>query len=1618
MADFITDHPTTDGDLVNAIIQPVKPPAKFVEPPGWGFKPDVQLHENTSPDIHPESTQDAGKTGATADPYPGTDPDKEAENQKQEADAQNKQRKDDAETATNAEHIAVKVLATTLGKPIHVHEDGEVTKYAPFEKKPSKVEAKPIDVYATKQDNGRYTYSATAPDPTRSARPIRPAPEPLAGQVGAGYGAVVDPKALHDNDVESNQHQTPMPSHESPSETILKAFGAQRSSLEHSLGAPGDDKAISVDHFGSPAEVPTADRGQQLVDARNAELRLEAGLSEGRQHIAVLNSRLAHVDGQIVDQHAVVEEANRRLAGAVDHLQRLQANERSIADHGIDAMARQHAAELTRTQLAAVQSIEERARGERNSLVQSENELTHTHQHGELYQQRLNEVEAELTDVGRRAVEASNLEQRLSAAVWEGREHVTTLRGVSKQADDRVTGQRAVVEDADRGVSRALHDLQQLENQVQATPAHRADADMWRHAAEAVQTHQLLIQRAREDLHAQRNVLVRLEGESAHARQQLALNEQRLREFEVELAQAGQRTIEVRSLEQRLSATASQGREQIAEIGGRLHQLESQVMNQRQAVEETDHRLTDARGVLQQLQTQERLIAERPVDENTRQRATEQTQSQQRVVDAEEERARGEHDSLERLKVESALMRQQLAHDKQRLAEVEAQLSRARQDTAELARPQVVSRERFPEHSLEAIRFFRDNYPQLRDLNAVHYNAGVQNRMRNCVNVVVSTFETLSGRRMVPHGAPSGRSGALLIDHFDREHRMVSGPQEIVEKLAQAGPGSHGVVFQHRSQGEGHVFNALYDERLNSVVFIDAQNGRLGSFDPNDRYGFMLVTGDDPHAPVPMDVDTTFGGPKADSTTVSHDSLAENNGGHGFRDNLDGQHRPSAEGSSHKRRFEHDEDSELPEPQRRREQPLASASRVTAAGQPDGSSGGSARPSRSSLSGLPSAPPSSDSSGAPVARSADAAAGEAPNVRNSADQPASTGMHTPDEVTRDEVRGPQHESVDVVNPTERAGAGETVNRPVQPDASTPDVPNAVPRLPARIGDDLVLGGADVVEEFRSGKGGTRDDGFEHIKKLVLREGSEEVWQKNEMDVYALFSDRGLRPQVPGMLRGGQTVKHVIHLTKDRSLTVELRLDGAHKDSTLAYKGEFQTEFEHTSDSTSSSGRSAQSRAVYHAGVQANIKGGAPSSASPSAGGDTAALIASRAHDSGLNEVRTDRQISGAQTAEAATRFRGRIQASIVHRFSDSPEVVHEHGLAYDTQVAVPTRDVNHRGDDVPPSEPPDGPSAPPRVQYTRALSGSDVVTNLWLLPDKHDSAQPAAEHTEPGGEAPRGPRPQKIPEFVMDEAMRAAFEKAYGKGSADLAIDEVGKWLTVERLQVNLHGMTNKQPLVLEFKSIPGARLEVHAFVEPLGTVADTKSAAGDGDVTNPKPARPMMRATGETDQTEFHFGTETDTSQVRQDAVTVTYQTPVPGRARGEGGSDGEVTGGVDANMAHGHVHSDTESRQFRIRNTLKNAAAGQAWHGQARLRFVMHASDAVSPSHPGCAVRGCGACRPAPVSTYWPRSPRPRRSRTTPTRRCMHRPSGSGANPRTRTTRWPSHRGGAWVPGTGRCG
>ena len=379
------------------------------------------------------------------------------------------------------------------------------------------------------------------------------------------------------------------------------------------------------------------------------------------------------------------------------------------------------------------------------------------------------------------------------------------------------------------------------------------------------------------------------------------------------------------------------------------------------------------------------------------------------------------------------------------------------------------------------------------------------------------------------------------------------------------------------------------------------------------------------------------------------------------------------------------------------------------------------------------------------------------------------------------------------------------------------------------------------------------------------------------------------------------------------------------------------------------GSLTEGRSTYLGGFRGNIS-------HPHAS-DTAALEVSREHQWALTRGRADRQVSGGQTTEPGTRFAGKIQAVITHRLSNSPDPLDIHELPYDTEVVVPTRDVldhsepdnSEQGDAeedyadeardiVGPlpggSDPPRfaAMSGPPRILYSRALSGSDVVTNFRFLPD---------DVTHPGA----GPQVQTISDFVTGSGMKSKFEKAYGKQAAQ-AMSETDNWLSVELVQSHLHGMTNKQPLVHEFEAIPGARLEVHAFIEPLGSASDVRSGTDGGDPRVGGLGR-MMRPTGTTEATEFHHGTETDTSRVKQDVVTWSGRVPLPGRFRADGGTDtGEVVAGLDGTATAGRARNEAQSRQFRARNSLKTLTPGQGWHGQVRLRVVMHAPGSVSPA------------------------------------------------------------------------
>jgi len=169
-------------------------------------------------------------------------------------------------------------------------------------------------------------------------------------------------------------------------------------------------------------------------------------------------------------------------------------------------------------------------------------------------------------------------------------------------------------------------------------------------------------------------------------------------------------------------------------------------------------------------------------------------------------------------------------------------------------RPRVLSRDTFPEHSLEPIRYLREHHPDLIGLNAVRYHAAHPDYLVNCVNVAVSVSETLNGHRHVPLPASGPRRGSLIEQHFGRPVRPLADPDGIVDALVTAGPGAHGIVFDIGPDGHGHVFTALYDAGTNDIVLLDVQSGRFAAVRADHTYGFLLTSGPtgDTVAPTPF----------------------------------------------------------------------------------------------------------------------------------------------------------------------------------------------------------------------------------------------------------------------------------------------------------------------------------------------------------------------------------------------------------------------------------------------------------------------------------------------------------------------------------------------------------------------------------------------------------------------------------------------------------------------------------------------------------------------------------------------------------------------------------------------
>ncbi|PSL54620.1 papain fold toxin 1 (glutamine deamidase) of polymorphic toxin system [Saccharothrix carnea] len=161
LADFITDHPTTNGDLVNSVLQP-GPNAEF-DPSTLTEDPDaVSRDVMAGTDTHPDGGPvESGPLPDVPDPA---------------------QVRADAESAANADRIAAQALATQLRTPIVVHHpSGPPTTYTPFGKDLPAVQ--PIEVDAVQGPNGRSTYTPhTAPvaGPTVVGTRAAPTPDTLS----------------------------------------------------------------------------------------------------------------------------------------------------------------------------------------------------------------------------------------------------------------------------------------------------------------------------------------------------------------------------------------------------------------------------------------------------------------------------------------------------------------------------------------------------------------------------------------------------------------------------------------------------------------------------------------------------------------------------------------------------------------------------------------------------------------------------------------------------------------------------------------------------------------------------------------------------------------------------------------------------------------------------------------------------------------------------------------------------------------------------------------------------------------------------------------------------------------------------------------------------------------------------------------------------------------------------------------------------------------------------------------------------------------------------------------------------------------------------------------------
>ena len=107
----------------------------------------------------------------------------------------------------------------------------------------------------------------------------------------------------------------------------------------------------------------------------------------------------------------------------------------------------------------------------------------------------------------------------------------------------------------------------------------------------------------------------------------------------------------------------------------------------------------------------------------------------------------------------------------------------------------------------------------------------------NCVNCAIAGDATLAGAPASALDSAAAQPIAILARAFGGSFKSVSGQAEIESLLADAGPGSRGIVFGARGADPGHVFNAINQGGI--IRFIDFQTGRAASFNGYSGFSFL-----------------------------------------------------------------------------------------------------------------------------------------------------------------------------------------------------------------------------------------------------------------------------------------------------------------------------------------------------------------------------------------------------------------------------------------------------------------------------------------------------------------------------------------------------------------------------------------------------------------------------------------------------------------------------------------------------------------------------------------------------------------------------------------------------------